>query len=64
MTFKKTSPDTWEASSKNRIFFIDREDIANKEYIYILTILDGFKELEKPLAFYKLNKAKQYAKQY
>ena len=64
MTFEKTNSKTWRAYSKNLIFYIDKETIDEVNYIYILTILDGIIGLRKPIAFYKLNKAKQYAKQY
>ena len=64
MTFKKTNLKTWKAYSKNLIFYIDKETIDNVNYIYILTILDGIISLGKPISFYKLNTAKQYAKQY
>lgn len=64
MTFEKTNSKTWRAYSKNLIFYIDKETIDEVNYIYILTILDGVIGLRKPIAFYKLNTAKQYAKQY
>lgn len=64
MTFKKTNLKTWKAHSKNLTFYIDKETIDNFNYIYILTILDGIISLGESIAFYKLNTAKQYAKQY
>mgnify|MGYP001626841521 FL=1 len=64
MTFKKTSLHTWEALSKNITYYIDLETFNGEGNMYYLTILDGNVVLENGLSFFKLNSAKQYAKQY
>ena len=60
MTFEKTNSKTWQAYTKNLVFYIDKETIDNVNYIYILTILDINTGLREPISFYNLNNAKQH----
>ena len=63
MTFKKTSKESWKASKENKTFYIDKE--TNGIYsIYFLTILENKNVILNDVNFFKLNEAKQYAKQY
>lgn len=63
MTFKKTSLSTWEANKKEISYFIDNVS-PNKSYpFYYLTITKEDKTILNDISFFKLNEAKQYAKQ-
>ena len=63
MTFTKTTKHTWEASKGNKTFYIDKE--TNEKYsMYFLTILENSNVILQGSDFFKLNEAKQYAKQY
>jgi hypothetical protein len=63
MTFTKTSNSNWEASKENRTFYIDRE--TNGKYsMYYLTVLENSNVILQGSDFFKLNEAKQFAKQY
>jgi len=63
MTFTKTSNHNWESKKGNRTFYIDRE--TNGKYsMYYLTVLENSDVVLEGSDFFKLNEAKQYAKQY
>lgn len=63
MTFKKTSLSTWEANKKDVSYFIDLVYSFKSFKTYYLTITKGDKVIMNDIYFYKLNEAKQYAKQ-
>lgn len=63
MTFKKTSLSTWEANKKDISYFIDLVHYFKSYKIYYLIITKGDKVIMNDIFFYKLNEAKQYAKQ-
>jgi len=64
MTFTKTAKHTWEASKGNFDYYIDLETFQGEGNMYFLTILENDKVLVEGMDFFKLNEAKQYAKQY
>ena len=64
MTFKKTSLTTWEANKKDTNYFIDNVSSNKKHPFYYLTITKENETILNDISFFKLNEAKQYAKQY
>ena len=64
MTFKKTSKHTWEASKEGFHYYIDLETFQGEGNVYYLTILESDNVVVEGIDFFKLNNAKQYAKQY
>jgi hypothetical protein len=64
MTFTKTSKHTWEASKGGFDYYIDLETFEGEGNMYYLTILENDNVVIQGLDFFKLNNAKQYAKQY
>ena len=64
MTFTKTSNYTWESKLDGFHYYIDLETFNGDGKMYYLTIMKGDDVIENDLSFFKLNEAKQYAKQY
>ena len=64
MTFTKTSNHTWESKLEGFNYYIDLETFNGEGNMYYLTIMKGDDVIENDLSFFKLNEAKQYAKQY
>ena len=64
MTFSKTSLSTWESSKKDISYFIDQVSYNKTFKMYYLTITKGDEVILNDANFFKLNEAKQFAKQF
>ena len=64
MTFSKTSSSTWEYSKKDISYFIDQVSYNKTFKMYYLTITKGDEVILNDANFFKLNEAKQFAKQF
>ena len=64
MTFSKTSSSTWESNKKDISYFIDQVSYNKTFKMYYLTITKGDEVILNDANFFKLNEAKQFAKQF